>query len=149
MSDHSGYKKPPPPGGPLDFSDKWGARDDSTPIGLVDKLLATLPEGNPARFDLLRLRQQVQEHELTLSEARSGPAPCRPIASGGTAAAARGRARGTTSVAGSTGAEPERSKRARGRSRATEPGPAARRATRARKSLMRPPGPGTQHAGPA
>ncbi len=71
MSDHSGYKKPTPPGGPLDFSDKWGGREESTPIELVDKLLATLPEGDPARFDLFRLRQQIQEHELTLSEARA------------------------------------------------------------------------------
>src|SRR5271156_1743994 len=71
MSDHSGYKKPTPPGGPLDFSDKWGGREESTPIELVDKLLATLPEGHPARFDLFRLRQQIQEHELTLSEARA------------------------------------------------------------------------------
>jgi proteasome-associated ATPase len=71
MSDHSGYKKPTPPGGPLDFSDKWGRREESTPIELVDKLLATLPEGDPSRFDLFRLRQQIQEHELTLSEARA------------------------------------------------------------------------------
>ncbi|MGD1020702.1 MAG: AAA family ATPase [Verrucomicrobiia bacterium] len=71
MSDHSGYKKPTPPGGPLDFSDKWAGREESTPIELVDKLLATLPEGDPARFDLFRLRQQIQEHELTLAEARS------------------------------------------------------------------------------
>jgi len=55
----------------LDFSDKWAGRDESTPIELVDKLLATLPEGDPARFDLFRLRQQIQEHELTLSEARA------------------------------------------------------------------------------
>jgi proteasome-associated ATPase len=71
MSDHSGYKKPGPPGGPLDFSDKWSGRNESTPLELVDKLLATLPEGDPARFDLFRLRQQIQEHELTLSEARA------------------------------------------------------------------------------
>ncbi|MGA2605435.1 MAG: AAA family ATPase [Verrucomicrobiia bacterium] len=71
MSDHSGYKKPTPPGGPLDFSDKWAGRQESTPIELVDKLLATLPEGDAARFDLFRLRQQIQEHELTLSEARA------------------------------------------------------------------------------
>ena len=55
----------------MDFSDKWAGRDESTPIELVDKLLATLPEGDPARFDLFRLRQQIQEHELTLSEARA------------------------------------------------------------------------------
>ncbi len=55
----------------MDFSDKWGGREESTPIELVDKLLATLPEGDPARFDLFRLRQQIQEHELTLSEARA------------------------------------------------------------------------------
>src|SRR5882724_13204205 len=71
MSDHSGYKKPTPPGGPLDFSDKWGTRNESTPIELVDKLLSTLPEGDPARYDLFRLRQQIQEHELTLTEARA------------------------------------------------------------------------------
>ncbi len=54
----------------MDFSDKWAKREESTPVELVDKLLATLPEGDPARFDLFRLRQQIQEHELTLSEAR-------------------------------------------------------------------------------
>ncbi len=37
----------------------------------MDKLLSTLPEGDPSRFDLFRLRQQIQEHELTLSEART------------------------------------------------------------------------------
>src|SRR6266403_304088 len=71
MSDHSGYKKPTPPGGPLDFTDKWGPRSESTPIELVDKLLSTLPEGDASRFDLFRQRQQIQEHELTLSEARA------------------------------------------------------------------------------
>src|SRR6266436_3882342 len=71
MSDHSGYKKPTPPGGPLDFNDKWGPRSESTPLELIDKLLASLPEGDAARFDLFRLRQQIQEHELTLSEARA------------------------------------------------------------------------------
>ena len=71
MGDHSGYKKPTPPEGPLDFSGKWAGREESTPIELVDKLLATLPEGDPARFDLFRLRQQIQEHELTLAEARA------------------------------------------------------------------------------
>src|SRR6266853_492682 len=71
MSDHSGYKKPAPPGGALDFTEKWGPRNESTPIELVDKLLSTLPEGDPTRFDLFRLRQQIQEHELTLSEARA------------------------------------------------------------------------------
>jgi proteasome-associated ATPase len=71
MSDHANYKKPVPPGGPLDFSDKRAAREEKTPIELVDKLIASLPEGNPARFDLFRLRQQIQEHELTLTEARA------------------------------------------------------------------------------
>jgi proteasome-associated ATPase len=71
MSDHSGYKKPTPPGGPLDFSDKWGPRGESTPIELVDKLLSTLPQADPSRYDLFRLRQQIQEHELTLAEARA------------------------------------------------------------------------------
>src|SRR5271156_3659567 len=71
MSDHSGYKKPPSSGGPLDFSDKCGGREGASPIELVDKLLSTLPEGDPARFDLFRLRQQIQENELTLSEARA------------------------------------------------------------------------------
>jgi proteasome-associated ATPase len=71
MSDHSGYKKPTPPGGPLDFPEKWEARKESTPLELVDKLLSSLPEGDPSRFDLFRLRQQIQEHEMTLSEARA------------------------------------------------------------------------------
>src|ERR1035437_6800765 len=72
MSDHAGYKKPGPPGGPLDFSNnKWSNREETSPTELVDKLIATLPEGDPARFDLFRLRQQIQEHELTLTEARA------------------------------------------------------------------------------
>ncbi len=33
---------------------------------LVDKLISSTVEGDPARFDLFRLRQQIQEHELTL-----------------------------------------------------------------------------------
>jgi proteasome-associated ATPase len=71
MSDHSGYKKPPGQGGSFDFSDKWSERGEQTPIELVDKLIATTPEGDPVRFDLFRLRQQIQEHELTLTEARA------------------------------------------------------------------------------
>ena len=71
MSDHANYKKPGPPGGPLDFSDKWATREETTPIALVDKLIAGLRESDPARFDLFRLRQQIQEHELTLTEARA------------------------------------------------------------------------------
>jgi proteasome-associated ATPase len=71
MSDHSGYKKPPSGGGGYEFSDKWHEPMESTPMELVDKLLATTVEGDPARVDLFRLRQQIQEHELTLSEARA------------------------------------------------------------------------------
>jgi len=69
MSDHPSYKKPP--GGGFEFSDKWGESPESTPLELVDKLLSATTEGDPARFDLFRLRQQIQEHELTLSEARA------------------------------------------------------------------------------
>src|SRR3989442_229546 len=71
MSDYPGFKKPPSSGGSFDFSDKWPERGESTPIELVDKLIATTVEGDPARFDLFRLRQQIQEHELTLTEARA------------------------------------------------------------------------------
>ena len=71
MSDHPGYKKPGPPGGSLNLSNRWGPREDSTSTDLVDKLIAALPEGDPSRFDLFRLRQQIQEHELTLTEARA------------------------------------------------------------------------------
>src|SRR5436190_21163381 len=70
MSDHSGYKKPPGSGG-YDFSDKWPEPKENTPIELVDKLIASTIEGDPARVDLFRLRQQIQEHELTLTEARA------------------------------------------------------------------------------
>jgi proteasome-associated ATPase len=70
MSDHSGFKKPPVGGG-YGFSDKWGNNPESTPLELVDKLISSTQEGDPARFDLFRLRQQIQENELTLSEARS------------------------------------------------------------------------------
>ena len=71
MSDHPGYKKPPFSGGSFDFSQKWSARGESSPIEVVDRLIATTAEGDPVRFDLFRLRQQIQEHELTLTEARA------------------------------------------------------------------------------
>ena len=71
MSDHPAFKKPPPGSGGYEFSDKWHEPTESTPMELVDKLLATTVEGDPARVDLFRLRQQIQEHDLTLSEARA------------------------------------------------------------------------------
>ena len=70
MSDYSGYKKPPV-GGSQDTPERWGEPADSSALELVDKLLASLPEGDPARFDLFRLRQQIQEHDMTLAEARA------------------------------------------------------------------------------
>lgn len=70
MSDHPGYRKPSSGGG-YGFSDKRGENAESTPLQLVDRLIASVPEGAPARFDLFRLRQQIQENELTLSEARA------------------------------------------------------------------------------
>jgi proteasome-associated ATPase len=71
MSDYSGHNKPPS-GGAFDFSDKWSSeREENTALELVDKLIAATPEGAPARFDLFRLRQQIQEHDLTLTEARA------------------------------------------------------------------------------
>src|SRR5437867_1351272 len=70
MSDYSGYKKPPG-GGSHDAPDRWGEPAESSALELVDKLVASLPEGDPARFDLFRLRQQIQDHDLTLSEARA------------------------------------------------------------------------------
>jgi len=71
MSDHPAFKKPPPGSGGYEFSDKWHEPMESTPMELVDKLLATTVEGDPARVDLFRLRQQIEEHDLTLSEARA------------------------------------------------------------------------------
>lgn len=71
MNEHSGQKKPPFGGGSFDFAEKWSPRGEATPIELVDRLIAATREGDPARFDLLRLRHQIQEHELTLSEARA------------------------------------------------------------------------------
>ncbi len=71
MSDYSGHKKPPTGGG-FEFSDKWSnEREEKTSLELVDKLLTSVPEGDPTRFDLFRLRQQIQEHDLTLNEARA------------------------------------------------------------------------------
>jgi len=70
MSDYSGYKKPPV-GGSQDTPERWGEPADSSALELVDKLLASLPEGDPTRFDLFRLRQQIQEHDMTLAEARA------------------------------------------------------------------------------
>lgn len=69
MSDHTRHKAPYP-GGPPDFGD-WGGPAGDTPIDLIDRLIAQTPDGDPARVNLLRLRQQVQEHEVTLSEARA------------------------------------------------------------------------------
>jgi proteasome-associated ATPase len=71
MSDHSNFKKPPTGGGGHDFPEKWAERPEATPVELIDKLIASTVEGDPARFDLFRLRQQIQENELTLSEARA------------------------------------------------------------------------------
>lgn len=54
---------------PLFHSSHWDA-EDAGPLDIIDRLIASTPEGDPTRFELFRLRQKVQEDELTLQEAR-------------------------------------------------------------------------------
>ncbi len=70
MSDQP-FKRPRPSTTPASLPDPWGPTAEETPITLVDKLIAATGEGDPARVDLFRLRQQIQEHDLTLTEARA------------------------------------------------------------------------------
>ncbi len=70
MSDHSAYRKRPS-NDPFDFTERVGAGSQDSPTELVDKLISSTAEGDPARVHLFRLRQQIQEHEITLSEARA------------------------------------------------------------------------------
>lgn len=62
----------PPAGGQADFVD-WNQSpsDEGTALELVDKLIAATGEDDPGRVDLYRLRQQIQEHQVTLSDARA------------------------------------------------------------------------------
>lgn len=64
-------KRPRPAARPQEELDPWGPSADESPLHLVDRLLASVPEGNPLRVDLFRLRQQIQERDITLSEARA------------------------------------------------------------------------------
>lgn len=71
MSDHGAYRKRPG-NDPFDFTNQRGGRPgEPTSTELVDQLIAVAPEGDPVRGQLYRLRQQIQEHEVTLSEARA------------------------------------------------------------------------------
>lgn len=70
MSDHPGFKKPPLGGG-HELPRNWEGGDEASLVELVDKLIASTREGDPSRFDLFRLRQRIEENEMTLSEARS------------------------------------------------------------------------------
>jgi proteasome-associated ATPase len=54
---------------PLFHASQWET-EDAGPLDLIDRLIALTPDGNPARYHLFRLRQKVQEDELTLQEAR-------------------------------------------------------------------------------
>jgi len=69
MSEHADFKKPS--GGHRPIPHHWSEPSDESPVGVIDRLLAVTQEGDPARIDLFRLRQQVQEQELTLTEARA------------------------------------------------------------------------------
>ncbi len=73
MIDYGGHKQQPFEGEARDPSDHWNksAKDDITTLQLVDKLLASAPAGDASRLDLFRLRQQIQEDEVTLVEART------------------------------------------------------------------------------
>lgn len=68
MSDRE-YKDRGDEQSPLFQSSHWDA-DDAEPLDIIDRLIAMTPEGNPARFYLFRLRQKVQEEEMTIQEAR-------------------------------------------------------------------------------
>ncbi|MCG3150529.1 MAG: Proteasome-associated ATPase [Verrucomicrobiae bacterium] len=70
MSDHSGFKKPSL-GGEHKLPHDWRERADDSPLAVIDRLIATTRDGDPTRFDLFRLRRQVEEHDLTLAEART------------------------------------------------------------------------------
>jgi len=80
MSDHSKYsfkddkpqrepKKSAPSEKAYPVSASWG--DESDAVGSIDRLIAMSAEGDPRRYELFRLRQQVQERELTLQEAKA------------------------------------------------------------------------------
>src|SRR5690242_14805400 len=71
MSDHQGYKKPPHGGGGHDLPRDWESPEDAPLVEVVDKLIAATREGDPTRFELFRLRQRIEENEMTLQEARS------------------------------------------------------------------------------
>lgn len=68
MSDRE-YKDRGDEQSPLFHSSHWDA-DDAAPIEIIDRLIAMTPEGHPARLHLFRLRQKVQDEELTIQEAR-------------------------------------------------------------------------------
>ncbi|MCS7048270.1 MAG: AAA family ATPase [Verrucomicrobiae bacterium] len=64
-------KRPRPAGRVPEPLEPWGTTEEDSPIHLVDRLIAGTPEGHPLRVDLFRLRQQIQERDITLSEARA------------------------------------------------------------------------------
>jgi proteasome-associated ATPase len=81
MSDHNKFsfkedkpqrdsKKSAPTEKPYPVSASWEG-DESDAIGSIDRLIAMSAESDPRRYELFRLRQQVQERELTLREARA------------------------------------------------------------------------------
>ncbi|MCX7915257.1 MAG: AAA family ATPase [Verrucomicrobiae bacterium] len=64
-------KRPRPAGRVPEPLESWSSTEEDSPIHLVDRLIAGTPEGHPLRVDLFRLRQQIQERDITLSEARA------------------------------------------------------------------------------
>ena len=68
MSDKE-FKEKDEPQQPFFHSSQWDA-EDAGPLDIIDRLISTTPEGNPNRFYLFRLRQKVQEDEMTIQEAR-------------------------------------------------------------------------------
>lgn len=64
-------KRPRPVGRPAEAFDPWESTTEDSPIHLVDQMIAGTPEGHPLRVDLFRLRQQIQERDITLNEARA------------------------------------------------------------------------------
>ncbi len=69
MSEPHEFKPQPPKELPRMLRNPLDAADLG-PIELIDRVLERIPEGDPLRFDLHRLRRKVQQEELTIVQAR-------------------------------------------------------------------------------
>src|ERR1051325_1885275 len=69
MSDKD-FKDKGEPQPPLFHASYWENNEDASPLETIDRVIAMTPEGSPSRFYLFRLRQKIQEDEITIQEAR-------------------------------------------------------------------------------